>query len=346
MADIIQYAGPSLAASIVTFVANRTAALADSTSKLYSDSYAKAKQAIESIDTTPSAAAVLRQTREDEARARVGDLAERASTRLSVPLVDLDASIQNFSLNFLQTANQIFPGLADAAQATSARAADVIGASVAANYDQANERRLVDIADAAATRTAFAAAREQMEDAARRGHRFLPGRVQAALAQAFGGSIESASQAAREIHVATVDREYALRLALAKAGLRTHAQVLGGMVDAVTQALRARMAAEAEATNAMTSVLRGRIDASLLRYSQKARVEALIQRAADRFTNGDVAGVKSSDFGIEDWRNANAALNTYYTALANQAATLYNQLRANASMHGSDSDVTDYEEVH
>lgn len=345
MSDIIEYAGPSLAAAMVTYVANQTATLADSLSASYAASYPRSVSAIADIPDSPGAVAVSRSYRESEARRRAEALADRDPTKLSVPLVDLNAAIQDFSYNFLATANSLFPALSAAAASAAARAAAGIVAPTAAHYDNIAEGQAVDLADSKATRAAFAEARQQMEEAARRGYRYLPGAAQSRIGELYAAAQAESSRRASELFAETTESEYTLRLGLARAGLRTHAQILGGMTDAVTQILRERMAAEARATNAMVSILGERIDTSLLRFSHKARIDALIQRAADRFTRTDVAAADTGEIKTQDFKNARTTFDTYYAAIASQAATLYNQLRGTASLSGTDSDVTDYEVV-
>ena len=340
---VFSYMGPSMAAAIVAHTANRTADLAILLSGQHHSHAGASAKAITDIPAVPLAAEVERGRREDRASARLAAFQRRVPMKLSAPDIDLDASIGGFARDFLLSMDELFPGLREAAIEALRRAGKAIWEPVGHYYSEPIDRGTVDATDARALHEAYETTREVMNAAAAGKHRFLPGDAQERIATIRGASAEAGITTAAKAYTDNVEKEYALRLQLAREALDAQAQTISGFADAISEALNRKRAAEAGIANAMVSVIGDKIDTNILRFAQKARIDQIITQAASEFTQVDVGEATTRDFSAADWKAGRAVFDQYSANLAAHAATLYNQLRGNAGLSSSDQDITEYE---
>ena len=345
MTGILQYTGPSMAAAIVTYTANQTAELAQSLSSGHASLLSGRRAYVNAVPDEAAEEAVTWAGAHTGASVSWGSLKRRKPMNLQMPDIDLGLNIKSFAADMLSTMDELFPGLRAAAQQALAKANAAIWAPTGHTHDEAAARAAVDAVHAQATYEAQKGGRAALAAAAAANHRFAPGRTMGGIAEAYGEAARTGIGAAGQMYRDTAEAEYTNRLKMARAALDARAQAISGFADAVTRAFAARAGAEAGVVREIISAVGGKIDTNLLRYSLKAQVDGLIAQAATEFASARAAAARIGNKSATDFKIVGTPYEHYVNATGAQAATLFNQLRGNAGIRGSDVDITDYEVI-
>ena len=342
--EIISYYGPSLTAAVVAQTANQTAALAQRLSSEHHGLADASARAIHDIPDVPAVANVDRLPRVEDLEELVADLRKVEPLKLRMPEVELDgANIAGFSRDMLLALEQFFPGLRAAVAEALRRGGAALWAPVGHHYNEGIDRGAVEAAHERAANAAADDVRDVMNAAAKSAHRFMPGTAHERIAIIRGRAAEAGIKAAEKAYTDNVDKEYALRLKIARAMLDVQSHVISGFAESIAQVLNHKYSTETRIRDALLSVTDGRINVALSNFALKAHIDRMITRAANEFTQLDIKTAESGEHQTPDWRTGRRTFDQYRETLATRAATLYNQLRANAGLSNTDSDVTDYE---